>query len=311
MDRLSRILTAVVAVLVLAVVVATFLPNGDEEEPSTTTNETATAACRLPDPGSPIGMELPGCDVLASDTASDPDPRSFWGEIDCEEKSRHRRLEGAADTHPRADGAPQGDKAYRRLTVREGDRVFGERCELGLNNENGPTVFYAEGERLVTYISIRLPGETDPATSKWRTVLQMKQTQPYNNPDLSPAFELQVRDGEWVVESSWKDLWYTAAEPDRWTRFAFDITYSSNPNVGRINAYVDLNGDGDFTDRGERSPKLTGATLRAETAAGAPSPYGPGQSIPSHLRAGIYQDPDFSCPRGCSVDIDNVQVISE
>ena len=38
-----------------------------------------------------------------------------------------------------------------------------------------------------------------------------------------------------------------------------------------------------------------------------------GDAIPSHLRAGIYQDEGYSCPLsgpGCSIDIDNVQVLS-
>ena len=38
--------------------------------------------------------------------------------------------------------------------------------------------------------------------------------------------------------------------------------------------------------------------------------YGPGDTIPDHLRAGIYHNPSISCPppSGCSVDVDNVQV---
>ena len=34
--------------------------------------------------------------------------------------------------------------------------------------------------------------------------------------------------------------------------------------------------------------------------------------MPSHLRAGIYQNESYACPRsgvGCSVDVDNVQVL--
>jgi predicted ATPase len=61
---------------------------------------------------------------------------------------------------------------------------------------------------------------------------------------------------------------------------------------------------------GEQSPTIHVATLMPEVA-GGPSPYAPGQGIPSHLRAGIYQDPNYSCPTGCSVDIDNVQVFSQ
>jgi hypothetical protein len=51
------------------------------------------------------------------------------------------------------------------------------------------------------------------------------------------------------------------------------------------------------------------ATLRAETAGTGYSDYEVGESIPDHLRAGIYQNPNYSCPSGCSVDVDNVQVV--
>ena len=64
----------------------------------------------------------------------------------------------------------------------------------------------------------------------------------------------------------------------------------------------------DFNDANEQSPVIHTATLRAEVA-GGPSKYAPGQSIPDHLRAGIYQDPSYNCPGGCSVGVDNVQVV--
>ena len=39
-----------------------------------------------------------------------------------------------------------------------------------------------------------------------------------------------------------------------WVRYAMDVVYSSNPNVGSMKLYADTNGDGDFTDAGEQSP---------------------------------------------------------
>jgi Polysaccharide lyase len=193
--------------------------------------------------------------------------------------------------------------------VVDGDDYYGERCELGNNDKDAPNTLYREGQRRVTFASIRLPFGTDPNSDLWRTVLQMKQTEPYHNPQAAPMFELEVRSGQWAVENNWTDLWHAPAQQNVWTRWAFDVTYSSNASTGSVKAYVDLNNDGDFADPGEQSPIFHAATLLAETSGGS-SPYAPGQSIPSHLRAGIYQDPAYSCPSGCSVDIDNVQVLA-
>lgn len=265
-------------------------------------------------------MVLPGCTLVASDTASIANPLPFWGNIDCEESSRQTTLPSGGDTHPQGSGTPQPDSAFRRLTVMDGDDVWGERCELGFDwalptdpgngrTGPGPTVFYDTGERRATFVSIRLGRNIDPQSSGWRTVLQMKQTEPYNNPEPSPVFELEVRNGTWVMEDSWHDYWSAPAQAGVWTRFAFDITYSADPSVGAMKAYADLNGDGDFADPHEQSPLTHVATLRTETRTGGSSPWRVGNPIPSHLRAGIYEDPSHSCPGGCSVDIDNVQVL--
>jgi hypothetical protein len=252
---------------------------------------------------------LLGCPVARSDTAAAGDPVPFWGKIDCEEDSRHRRITSDGDPHPTSTGSPQGDSSFRRLTVRDGDRVYGERCELGLNRSEGPTALYREGDRAVTFISLRLPEGTDVNGPYWRTVTQMKQAQTYRNPDPSPVLELQVVGRVWFVNISWDDAWETPAEQNTWTRFAFDVTYSQDPTVGSIKIYVDLNGDGDAADSGEQSPTIHSATLRAETDGSGPSDFSVGESIPDHLRAGIYHDPDYSCPTGCSVDVDNVQIV--
>jgi hypothetical protein len=53
-------------------------------------------------------------------------------------------------------------------------------------------------------------------------------------------------------------------------------------------------------------------TLKREIRGGGRDGIAPGKSIPSHLRAGLYHDEGYSCPEssgGCSVDVDNVQVV--
>ena len=298
--------------------------------------------CPLTQPDSTIGMTLPpSCGIVASDTGSSPSI-DFWNRpneaLDCDLHNTSPDRSGVrwpwpltagdtGDPHVTALGSAQpSPDSYRQVTVVDGDNVYGERCELGFNwteRRNagggpgpGPTVFYHEGDRRVTYMSIRLGRGVDPSGTNWRVVMQMKQTQPYDNQTQSPVLDLEVRDGDWVVVSSWHDLWTAPARQHTWTRFAFDVTYSQDPKVGRVRVYVDLNGDGDFGDAGEVSPTFHVATLRAEqprlpggTYSDVPSPWPVGHSIPDHLRAGIYENPDYPCPSGCSVDIDNVQVV--
>src|SRR5262249_11724628 len=102
-------------------------------------NEEADSSnCPLNDPGYEVGATIEGCRVLASDTASSSSPMSFWGRVDCGvwpdlDPTRADRPTSGGDTHPTATGAPQGDDAYRELTVFDGDDVAGERCELGEN----------------------------------------------------------------------------------------------------------------------------------------------------------------------------------
>jgi hypothetical protein len=266
--------------------------------------------CPLSHPGSTISLTLPSaCRQVASDTAAGSDPRSFWERIECADSSRHQQISTGGDSHTTGNGAAQGNTAYRRMTVIDGDDFYGERCELGLNNQTqGSTTFYHEGQRRVTFASIRMPADSPIDDSDWRTVLQMKQAQPYNNPVQAPILELQVRDGEWHVGGNWQGIWSTPARQNTWTRFAFDIVYSQDPSLGSVKVYADLNGDGDAEDANEQSPRVNRATLWAETSPGHPGGVAPGQSIPNHLRTGIYQNPNYSCPSGCSVDVDNIQV---
>ena len=106
-----------------------------------------------------------------------------------------------------------------------------------------------------------------------------------------------------------RQLWSAPAQLDTWTRFAFDIRYSQKRKRGRITVYADLDGDGGFSGAGERSATMKTYTLKREIRGGYKDGIKPGKSIPSHLRAGIYHDDALDCGGGCSVDIDNVQVI--
>jgi hypothetical protein len=317
--RAAGLLLVIVVVAALARV-AGFDPFRDDGQQSTTATD-----CPLSRPGSKIGLTLaPSCATVASDTASDPDPLPTWGMIDCAERSRHTWLEDGGDSHLTGTGEKQANDAFRRLQVVDGDDVSGERCELGHNwrlasdpgtgqTGPGPTVLYSEGKRRVTFLAVRLPSDWNVRDDDWRSVMQMKQTQPYSNPRPAPMIELEVVKGAWTLYSDWSEpLWTAPAKTGAWVRFAFDVTYSRDPRRGSIRVLADLNGDGDAGDRGERSPSIRHATLSAETAGSSSDTITEGESIPSHLRVGVYHNPNYRCPppAGCYVDYDNVQVIA-
>lgn len=121
--------------------------------------------CPLTYPGTAITMTLPpACTVVASDTSLNPDPTPFWGSIECGTSpsnpiaSRHQQITTGGDAMAQGTGFGQNDQSFRRLTVMDGDDFYGERCELGLNdNRTSPVALYNEGRRRATYFSIRLP----------------------------------------------------------------------------------------------------------------------------------------------------------
>jgi hypothetical protein len=263
----------------------------------------------------PARMDTDGCPVLASDTAASTDAASVWGSVDCAQPSRQQRVARRGDPHRLGTGARQGNGAYRRITVVDGDDFYGERCELGHNSSlsDEPTFArFEEGERAVTFASLRFPGRFPLRRSMWQTVLQMKQAQPSANGGGGPILEVNARHGQLVLFNDWHRLWATPVRHGIWIRIALDVRYSQDRARGTVRMYVDGNGDGDARDRGEKSPLFRVSTLKRETEGGSPDDgIAPGQSIPSHLRAGIYHDPSYPCPlrRPCVVHLDNVQVV--
>jgi Polysaccharide lyase len=250
---------------------------------------------------------------LLEDAGVTADPIPLWGSIDCQRPSRHQLMSSAGDPHPTPQGEPPAEESYRRLKVLDRDDYFGERCELGRNDyESSPVALYHEGERRLTFVSLRLPEGFPLRHKTWQLVMQMKQTQPAANGGGVPVLALQASDGHWRLQRAAKPsgIWSGRAQIGVWTRFAFDVTYSRDPSIGSVTVYADLNGDGDASDPDERSPEIETRTLKREKKGGPADGIAPGESIPSHLRVGIYHDPLIKCPApsGCFVDVDNVGV---
>jgi hypothetical protein len=260
-----------------------------------------------------------GTKLIASDTSVNPNPDPFWGRSYCANEERVQQVTTGGDTHATATGAPQGDTAFRRFTVLDGDDSFGERCELGWDSRRSPTAFYRQGRHRITQISIRLPSSFPLDAYTWQAVMQMKQSGPAANSGGAPVLSFDAWGGRWRLRQSLtrttgtdlRELWSAPAQLNFWTRFIFDVRYSDRKKRGYIRVGADLNGDGDVADPGELSPGFRTYTLKIETPGGEADGIKAGRPIPSHLRAGIYHDSDVPClaPTGCQVDIDNVQVL--
>jgi hypothetical protein len=309
--NLERAAAAIAAALVVAA--AIFLTDTLKSGPtSEATRDTCPLQRRLT--SAPVTMSEPACAVIASDTSAEPGYESFWGELQCAEPDRYHWSSSGGDLHRTAAGRRQGNEAYRRVTVLDGDDFSGERCELGEDDwKEGPTAFYRQGDHYLTYISERLPDNFPLGTNTWQTVMQMKQTQPSDGGGGAPRIEMEAREHRWVIDVDWHELWSFPARRNFWTRFAWDVSYSQVPGHGLLQVSADLNGDGDFDDPGERSPTFHVATLKTEIEGpnGDSDGIAAGAPIPGHLRAGIYHNPAIHCPapKGCSVEVDNVQVL--
>lgn len=308
--------------------------------PQATTNASTAACPTTPAPPSPpppspppsnpsqgcavdlATMTAPGCTLLRDDTAANSDPSAgLWGKVDAVDSSRYSYSTTGGDSAPMANGASQGNSAYREMTVKTGDEKLWDnnaRAELGRNDSrsgensgsqtSGTFALFHEGEHKIIFWSMRFPSNFDFQQSNWQVIMQGKQAEPYvgNGPtDGAPAFTVQAYGGKLHLDNFWNDRWTTSAPPHNvWIRFALDVVFSKDPAKGRIQAFVDLNGDGDFLDSGESSGVINAETLAYASSAG--DGYNTGDPIPGHLRLGVYHNPAIP---GCSVDIDNVQVV--
>jgi len=254
--------------------------------------------------------------ALFTDDGESTSAKEIWGSIDCQREDRARIVRSGGDPSAAADGRLQPGSGFRRLRVLDGDDFYGERCELGLNDHrSSPVALYREGERLITFASFRLAENFPLDRLAWQVVMQMKQSQPADSGGGSPTLALHAQNGRWrlahpkVRTAGRPDVWSRPAQLETWTRFAFDVTYSTRASVGSVRIWADLNGDGDALDPGERTRRFELPTLKVEGPGTDEDGVAQGESIPSHLRIGLYHDQRYSCQRTrCTIDIDNVGI---
>lgn len=306
-------------------VFGTTAPNGEAGIIDTRTTLIAsadtTSAWAQPVAALPIlwAMELQTLDLSHEDTMADADQSVQWGLLQAVSADRVAlNVVGDGDARPKGDGTPQTTRRYRRLTLKDGDDFSGERVELGANERRNGTsggagtfMLYPEGTHYETWFSLRLPSSFPINTPDWCVVMQMKQTQPYttDNGGAGPIIEMDVRSGNWMVITNGTTTLFTApAKLNVWTRFRIDARYFADPTKGRIRIQIDDRANATTWVPQYDSGVLTTAMLT--TAVGAQSGPGwslnNGDSIPAHLRLGIYRNPIIT--GDTSIDVGNVQV---
>lgn len=246
--------------------------------------------------------------------ATAADVKLLWGSIDAADDARVSHF---------ATGGPTNG-AYRRVSLLDTDEVTGNRAEIGRNHyrmgESGDTTaaiapvwinahtfaLYQQGQRRITRYWTRLATNFPTSEPHWNVVMQMKQTQPYTTGSGSvggsPQIALEAENNAWRISWDGGLAYYgsVALVANVWVQHEFDIVYHSDPAIGRV--IWRMNTGAGLTER--YSGFL--ATLKTETV---DSTYlAVGQSIPSHLRMGIYRNGAYI--GDTHVDIADVEVVA-
>jgi Big-like domain-containing protein len=223
--------------------------------------------------------------VAKQDLASDLDFLSVWHQLNPDVPSRVEWHPTGGDPHPLVDG--RTSDSWRRISIQQGDQAANDsgrmRMQLGqpyVTSDSSTFKVYNEGERWVTYWSMRIPGVNIPAGTGAQ-VWEMYQNQTNGGP---PVLSFGVRSNN-VLELHVKppgednvNLWRAEVPSNTWLRFAVDIEYTTDGNNAKIQLWGDPDGDavGDLSLR-----RLT------PLISGYPTLFGGGSVS---LLAGIYGD---------------------
>jgi hypothetical protein len=196
-----------------------------------------------------------------------------WASWSCADSSRVQEV---------SSPAVQGRKAYE-LTVRDGDNSWGERCELGHGNpgRSGFPLFRAGDETWMSF-QVYLPDNYPINTPHWNVFFQIHQ----EGDGGCPPITLQVVNGQFKLFNSARrtyvtdtvEKWHAPAQRNRWTKFTIHMKNSTDDNVGFVELFSDLEGQGMKLVM----PKtyMHTMTARADNSA-----------MINHARIGIYRNP--------------------
>ncbi|MEA2423556.1 MAG: hypothetical protein QOF55_2655 [Thermoleophilaceae bacterium] len=199
-----------------------------------------------------------------------------WANYSCQDGSRVQQVDSPV---------AQGKHAYQ-LEIRDGDYSWGERCEIGMGNpaKSGFPLFHAGDERWISF-QVYLPDDYPIDTHMWNVFFQIHQEGDGGCPPIS----LSVKDNKWIMENTTRNtyvlntyqMWSAPAQRNHWAKFTLHIMNSPDDNVGFVELFGDLDGQGEklLLDR-------THTHTMTQDANGVP--------MTNHARVGIYRNPQIT-----------------
>jgi hypothetical protein len=195
-----------------------------------------------------------------------------WANFSCADASRITQV---------ASPSAQGNAAYR-VDLHDGDRSYGERCELGMGSPTraGFPVF-SEGEESWIGYQVYIPAGFPSDGWKYNVITQFKNV----NDLCAPALSVHVEQGQLLLFHSADNgsscggdsVWSAPMHYGRWIKLLFHIQWSSDPAKGSVELFGDMDGSG-ITQLMPRTPMFT---MKMDPS---------GATLPVGARLGIYRD---------------------
>lgn len=199
-----------------------------------------------------------------------------WANFSCQDAGRIARVESPASA---------GRYAYR-VNLNDGDDSYGERCEMAMGSPTraGFPVFRQGEESWVAY-QVLIPANWPGEGWKYNEITQFKQV----NDLCAPALSLHVEQGQLLLFQSADNrgscggdsIWSAPMSYGRWIELLYHVKWSSDPSVGFVELFGDLDGSGLQL----LMPRRSTFTMKMDSA---------GRTEPVGARLGIYRDRSIS-----------------